>query len=218
MTLSLLLGTAALGALSALAMTRGPTDEELVRRFNDGDRDAFSELVRRYQDRIFTLCLRWMRNRDVAEEVAQDVFVAVYKALPRFRGEAKFSTWIFRVATNHCKNRRLYRQRRHADQHEPLEGTPRDDGPVRQLPSDNPGTDRGTHRSEAEKLLQDALDTLDESHRTIIVLRDIEGLPYEEIADILDLAKGTVKSRLHRARAQLARTLSRTIDKDDVFE
>ncbi|MEC8423391.1 MAG: sigma factor, partial [Myxococcota bacterium] len=67
-----------------VAMARGPTDEELVRRFDDGDRDAFSELVRRYQDRVFTLCLRWMRDRQVAEEVAQDVFVAVYKALPRF--------------------------------------------------------------------------------------------------------------------------------------
>ncbi|MEC7946849.1 MAG: sigma-70 family RNA polymerase sigma factor, partial [Myxococcota bacterium] len=88
-----------------VAMARGPTDEELVRRFDDGDRDAFSELVRRYQDRVFTLCLRWMRDRQVAEEVAQDVFVAVYKALPRFRGDSKFSTWLFRIATNHCKNR-----------------------------------------------------------------------------------------------------------------
>jgi RNA polymerase sigma-70 factor, ECF subfamily len=199
-------------------MARGPTDEELVRRFNDGDREAYSELVTRYQDRIFTLCLRWMRHRQVAEEVAQDIFIAVYRALPRFRGEAKFSTWIFRVATNHCKNRRLYRQRRHVDQHEPLEGRPRDDGPERQLPDHGPGTDRAAHRSEAVEMLQEALDSLDESHRTIVVLRDIEGLSYEEIADILDLARGTVKSRLHRARAHLARTLSRRITKDDVFE
>jgi len=201
-----------------VAMSRGPTDEELVRRFNDGDREAYSELVRRYQDRIFTLCVRWMRDRQVAEEVSQDVFIAVYRALPRFRGEARFSTWIFRVATNHCKNRRLYRQRRHSDRHEPLEGTPRDDGPARQLPSTAPGTDRNTMRSEAERILQDALDTLDESHRSIIILRDIEDLPYEEIAEILDLPRGTVKSRLHRARAQLARALSRHIDKEDVFE
>jgi RNA polymerase sigma-70 factor (ECF subfamily) len=207
-----------IGAALVVAMSRGPTDEELVRRFNDGDRDAFAELVQRYQDRIFTLCLRWMRDRQVAEEVAQDVFVAVYRALPRFRGEARFSTWIFRVATNHCKNRRLYRQRRHSDKHEPLEGTPREDGPSRQLPSTGPGTDRGAMRSEAERLLQDALDALDEGHRTIIILRDIEDLPYEEIAEILDLPRGTVKSRLHRARAQLARALSRHIDKEDVFE
>ena len=207
-----------IGVTFAFAMARGPTDEELVRRFNDGDREAFAELVRRYQDRIFTLCLRWMRDRQVAEEVAQDVFIAVYKALGRFRGEAKFSTWIFRVATNHCKNRRLYRQRRHSDKHEPLEGTPREDGPSRQLPSTRPGTDRRAMRSEAERILQDALDTLDEGHRTIIILRDIEDLPYEEIADILELPRGTVKSRLHRARAQLARALSRHIDKEDVFE
>ena len=135
-----------------VAMSRGPTDEELVRRFNDGDREAYSDLVRRYQDRIFTLCVRWMRDRQVAEEVSQDVFIAVYRALPRFRGEARFSTWIFRVATNHCKNRRLYRQRRHSDRHEPLEGTPREDGPARQLPSAAPGTDRSTMRSEAERI------------------------------------------------------------------
>ena len=73
-------------------------------------------------------------------------------------------------------------------------------------------------RSEAERILQDALDTLDESHRSIIILRDIEDLPYEEIAEILDLPRGTVKSRLHRARVQLARSLSRHIDKEDVFE
>lgn len=207
-----------LGVALVVAMARGPTDEELVRRFDDGDRDAFAELVRRYQDRIFTLCLRWMRDRQIAEEVAQDVFVAVYKALPRFRGESKFSTWVFRIATNHCKNRRLYRQRRRIDQHEPLEGRPREEGPARQLPSPEPGTDRSAMRSEAERILQDALDTLDDGHRSIIVLRDIEDLDYEEIAGILDLPRGTVKSRLHRARAQLARALSRHIDRDDVFE
>lgn len=204
--------------LALIAMARGPTDEELVRRFQEGDQRAYSELVVRYQDRIFTLCLRWMRNRQVAEEVAQDVFIAAYRALGRFRGDAKFSTWLFRVAVNHCKNRKLYRKRRKADQHEPLEGMPRDDGPARQLPSDSPGTDTGVHRSEAERMLQEALDEMDEGYRTIVVLRDIQGLAYEEISEILDLPRGTVKSRLHRARAQLARSLARRAGRDDIFE
>jgi RNA polymerase sigma-70 factor, ECF subfamily len=112
----------------------------------------------------------------------------------------------------------LYRRRRHSDKHEPLEGLPRDDGPERQIASDGPGTDRGVHRSEAERLLQEALDEMDEGYRSIVVLRDIEGLPYEEIAEILDLPRGTVKSRLHRARAQIARALSRTLGRDDIFE
>lgn len=204
--------------LGILAMAVGPTDAELVRRFREGEREAFAELVLRYQDRVYTMCLRWMSNPEVAEEVAQDVFVALYRSLPGFRGESKVSTWVFRVTVNHCKNRRLYGRRRAADRHEPLEGKFDDDGPGRQLAHPDSGTDLALHRSEAEQIIQAALEELDESHRAIVVLRDIEGLPYEEIAEILDLPRGTVKSRLHRARAELARTLSRSFGKDDVFE
>jgi RNA polymerase sigma-70 factor, ECF subfamily len=197
----------------------GPSDEELVRRFNNGDREAFSDLVRRFQDRIYSLCLRWMHEPAIAEEVAQDVFIAVFKSLHGFRGEAKFSTWIFRVATNHCKNRRIYQQRRQKDRHEPLEGRGTDDdAPVRQHADEGPGTDRRIQRSEAERLLHQALEKLDENHRTILLLRDVEDLSYEEIADILDLPRGTVKSRLHRARAELARVLGRELGPEDVFE
>lgn len=202
-----------------LAMTSGESDAALVRRFNRGEQQAFATLVERYQDRVFSQCLRWMGDPRIAEEVAQDVFVAVYRALPRFRGEARFSTWIFRITINHCKNRRLYRSRRKTDRHEPLEGKPRDDdGPERQIPDTGPGTDRGVQRSEAEEILQQALDGLDEAQRTIILLRDIQDLSYDEIAEILDLPKGTVKSRLHRARAELARIVSRQISAEDVFE
>lgn len=204
--------------LALLGMALGPSDEELVRRFKGGDQRAYSDLVERYQDRIFTLCLRWLRDRQLAEEVAQDVFVSAYRALPRFRGDARFSTWLFRIGVNHCKNKRQYNKRRHYHQHEPLEGTPRDDGPERQLPSADPGTDRAVHLSDAEELLKQALAELDEGYRSIVVLRDIQGLAYEEIADILDLPRGTVKSRLHRARAQLARALSRIAGRDDIFE
>lgn len=194
-------------------------DERLVQRFQAGDAAAFSDLVQRYQDRVYTLCLRWMGEPEVAAEVAQDVFVALYRSLDRFRGESRLSTWIFRVTVNHCKNRRLYQKRRHSEAHEPLEGVGHeDDGPIRQLPDPGPGTDAGLRRSEAGRLLQEALGRLDESHRTILVLRDVEDLPYEEIADILELPRGTVKSRLHRARAELARILSRVIGPDDVFD
>lgn len=196
-----------------------PPDDELVQRFQGGDVQAFSDLVTRYQDRVFTLCLRWMGDPVVSEEVAQDVFIALYRSLDRFRGEARLSTWIYRVTVNHCKNRRLYRKRRKMKEHEPLEGRfAEEDGPVRQFPAEGPGTDAVVHRSEAERLLQEALDLLDEDHRSIIVLRDVEDLSYDEIASILDLPKGTVKSRLHRARAELARTLSRSLGPEDIFE
>lgn len=201
-----------------LAMVVHSLDAALVRRFKNGDETAFTELVERYKDRVYGLCLRWMRDPIIAEEVAQDVFVALYRSLHRFRGDSQLSTWIYRVAVNHCKNRKLYRQRRATDRHEPLEGT-RTDGelPARQLPSQDPGTDAETHRNEAAKIVHDALGQIDEEARQIIIMRDIQDCSYEEISDILEIPRGTVKSRLHRARSQLARVLSTTLDRDDLI-
>lgn len=199
-------------------MVSRPSDEELVRRFKEGDRDAYSELVRRYQNRVFSMCFRWMGNRIIAEEVAQDVFLALFKALPRFRGDAQLSTWVYRVTVNHCKNRDLYRRRRAHGRHDSIDGTPEDDDlPKRQYADDGPGADAGLHQTEASELLQSALAALDPDQRRIIVLRDVEDLSYEEIADILELPKGTVKSRLHRARHELARKLGRKISVADVI-
>ena len=199
-----------------LALGIGPSDEELVQRFKAGDREAFSVLARRHQNRVFGLCLRMLGNSHEAEEVAQDVFLSLYRALGRFRGDAKLSTWIYRVTLNHCKNHELYRRRRGHGRHEPLEGT-RDDGPPRQLAAGGPGTDASLHRSEAGELLQDALAQLDEDHRRIVLLRDVEDLSYEEIGNLLDIPRGTVKSRLHRARAELARRLTRHVSRADVL-
>ncbi len=205
-------------ALAALFGAPGPSDDELVRRATAGDRDAFSTLVLRHQDRIYALCLRWVRDPALAEEVAQDAFVSAWRALPGFRGDARFTTWMTRIAVNHCKNRRLYLARRKHDQHEPLEGEPRDDAPAREIADPRAGTDRPLHRSEAEALLHAALDQLDESHRAIVLLRDVEDLDYEEIADALDIPRGTVKSRLHRARAQLARLLGKHLTDADLTD
>lgn len=199
-------------------MSRNLSDTELVGRFKEGDREAYAEIVRRYQDRVYSLCFRWMGDRQIAEEVAQDVFLALFRSLTRFRGDAQLSTWVYRVVVNHCKNRKLYRRRRKVEQHEALEGPARDhdDGPERQLPDEGPGTDAPLHTREATEVLNAALAQLDEEQRHIIVLRDVEDMSYEEIADILGLARGTVKSRLHRARGTLARILSRHISKEDV--
>jgi RNA polymerase sigma-70 factor (ECF subfamily) len=199
-----------------LAVLSKLTDAELVDRFKGGDQHAFSHIVRRYQDRVFGLCLRWLGERALAEEVAQDVFVALYRSLGRFRGESSLSTWIYRVSVNHCKNKRLYSSRRRRDRHEPLEGRPREDGPVRELPASGRGTEAHTERSEAQALVHEALEAISEEHRQVIVLRDIQDLDYHEIAEILDLPRGTVKSRLHRARTELARVLRNRIGKEDV--
>lgn len=200
-------------------MVGGPTDSELVERFKGGDRSAFDLLVRRYQHRVYTMAIRWMGNDQVAAEVTQDVFIALFRSLKNFRGDAQLSTWIYRVVINHCKNRRLYRRRRKMDRHEPLEGDRPDDedGPKRQLEGTEPPPDTSLHQSDAERLIREALEQLPEEQRAIIVMRDIEDLSYEEIGEILDLPRGTVKSRLHRARAQLARVLGRSVSARDVL-
>ncbi len=106
----------------------GPTDADLVDRFQHGDHRAFDEIVRRYQDRVFTLCRRWLDDAQSAEETAQDVFIALYRSLPGFRGESQLSTWVFKVTLNHCKNHRMYRTRRGYRRHESLGPQP-DDAP-----------------------------------------------------------------------------------------
>lgn len=206
---------AAVGAALAVALGE-PDDELLVQRAQGGELAAFSALVRRHQDRVYSLCLRWLRDPALAEEVAQDVFISVHRALPGFRGEARFTTWLTRVTVNHCKNKRLYESRRARDRHEPLEGLARPDRPDRELADERAGTDRALQRSEASALLLAALDALDEGHRAVIVLRDLEDLNYDEIAELLSVPVGTVKSRLHRARHQLALALGRRMGAADL--
>jgi len=200
-----------------LGVLTGPTDQELVRRVQQGDSAAFGELVTRYQDRIYTVCLRQLGDRTLAEEVAQDVFLSAFRAMGNFRGDAKLSTWLFRIAINQCKNQKLYHRRRARGRHEPLEGEPHPDRPVREFAHPDRGPDAGVHRTEAERLVAEALEELEPDYRAIVVLRDVEDLAYDEIADALGIAKGTVKSRLHRARAQLAKLLSRNLKREDIL-
>ncbi|MCK6528707.1 sigma-70 family RNA polymerase sigma factor [Myxococcota bacterium] len=189
----------------------GVEDEELIRRFLDGDRSAYEALVRRHQDRVFSTCFRLLRDRAVAEEVAQDVFVNVYRNLHRFRGDSRFTTWLYRVAINHCKNKMSYLHRRQHSRHDSL------DRPIelrggeqvrRELPDPAEGADASLLDRELKEALERGIQALGEDQRTIVMLRDVEGLSYEEIGAALDLAEGTVKSRLHRARLELKSRLA----------
>jgi RNA polymerase sigma-70 factor (ECF subfamily) len=199
-----------------LAMSTASTDEDLVRLCVAGDRNAFSRIVRKYEHRVFSICLRWLGEPALAEELAQDIFIALFRSLAGFRGDCALSTWIYKITINHCKNARLYRKRRAWDRHEPIEGNRRDDERPRELPSGTPGSDAGAIRTDAERLIALGLAGLSEEHRQIIILRDIEDLDYEEIAEILDVPRGTVKSRLHRARADLASVLRNHLSPESV--
>jgi RNA polymerase sigma-70 factor (ECF subfamily) len=172
------------------------TDLELVIRSRRGDRDAFAALVRKYQRRVLTLATRILDNRTEAEDIAQDIFAKVFQALPDFRGAARFSTWLYRITVNQCLND----LRRRARQQQTLATTePR--GWVRESPTSNPL--RTLEQKERLALVQAKLQSLSPDQRTIILLREIDGLSYESIGEVLQLESGTVKSRLHRARMEL---------------
>jgi RNA polymerase sigma-70 factor (ECF subfamily) len=182
------------------------TDARLVERLVARDERAFTTLVRSYERRVFSLLLRMIGNRAEAEDLAQEVFVQVFKAIGSFRGEAKLSTWIYRIAINLCKNRSKYLRARHSGQEVEL------DSLKEQLPmGDAKGAnvaqverpDEMVSGKQVERIVQNAILELEPSFRECLVLRDVEDLSYEEIGAITGLPEGTVKSRIHRARAQL---------------
>jgi RNA polymerase sigma-70 factor, ECF subfamily len=186
-------------------------ERSLLRRLRNRDERAFRELIEAHRDRVYNICYRMLGNRHESEDVAQEVFITVFKTIDTFREEAKFSTWLYRVAVNHCKNRIKYLARRYDKQREEIDessagtnGTPIGAPPPR-------APDRALEGAQMEKLMQDAIAALDDEQRIVVVLRDVEDLSIEEICEITGLADGTVKSRLHRARLVLRKKLARHV-------
>jgi RNA polymerase sigma-70 factor, ECF subfamily len=188
-------------------------DGRLVRRLKDRDERAFREMVEEYGDRVFSLTYRMLGNREEAEDLAQEVFITIFKSIESFRGDSKFSTWLYRVTANHCKNRIKYLARRHdrdrAELTERVEATSAGGagGPSLAAPRVAPRPDTQLQGAQMEQILQVAIAELDEEQRILVVLRDVEDLSYEEICAITELPEGTVKSRLHRARMALRKKL-----------
>jgi RNA polymerase sigma-70 factor (ECF subfamily) len=177
-------------------------EARLVRRLRRRDEHAFTWLVRTYQDRVFALVFRMLGDRAEAEDVAQEVFVTVFKRIDQFRGDSQLSTWIYRIATNHTRNRIKYLGRRQHRRKQDIDET-READIQRPMTDPHPRPDREAEGRQFERILQRALGDIDEAWREVIVLRDVELLSYAEIAEILDVAEGTVKSRLFRARTAL---------------
>jgi len=185
-------------------------EEELVERLKRRDEAAFTELIRLYEKRIFQLVLRMLGDRGEAEDVAQDVFLTVFKSIDSFRGDSKLSTWLYRVATNHCKNRIKYLDRRARGKKTELDDLSENDRLESVSMSASSHVARPDQQAEAnqmEALMRRAIAELDEEQRELVILRDVENLSYEEIQAITGLPEGTVKSRLHRARLSLAKTI-----------
>lgn len=196
-------------------MTRCPLAREgenaraaaLCRRVASGDESAFAELVELYQHRIFAFCSRMLGgDESEAEDLAQDVFLSVFRNAGEFREESSFTTWVYRIARNRTLNRIKYLERRGRSTRRSID----DLGDERLA-----GDDRSPHDElegrQTSALIQAAIAELPEQQRAVLVLRDIDELAYEEITEITGLALGTVKSRIHRARTALARRLSRIL-------
>ena len=188
-------------------------ERSLLRRLVDRDERAFRELIDEHRDRVFNITYRMLGNRAEAEDVAQEVFITVFKQIENFRGDSKFSTWLYRVTVNHCKNRIKYLARRHdRDRDELDETSQQQNGAVNGAPVRAKNPDKALESAQMEKLLQEAIASLDDEQRAVVILRDVEDLSIEEICEITGLPDGTVKSRLHRARLVLRKKMQRHVE------
>ncbi len=189
-------------------------ETKLVARLIARDERAFNELVRAYEGRVLGLVMRMLGSRAEAEDLAQEVFVQVFKAIGTFRGDSKLSTWIYRIAINLCKNRSKYLRVRHDGEQDELEAVA-ERVPLGQARGANVAQvarpDEMMSGKQVERIVQRAILALEPSFRECLVLRDVEELSYEEIEQITGLATGTVKSRIHRARAMLREIVEREL-------
>lgn len=189
-------------------------EARLIERLVARDERAFNELVRAYGRRVSTLVLRMIGSRTEAEDLTQEVFVQVFKSIGTFRGDAKLSTWIYRIAINLCKNRSKYLRVRHTGAQDELEAVA-ERVPLGEARHANVAQierpDEAMAGKQVERIVQEAILKIEPAFRECLVLRDVEELSYEEIEQITGLAAGTVKSRIFRARAQLKEIVERRL-------
>ena len=179
-------------------------ERDLTARAAKGNQEAFGELVRRYEKKVIALSCHLCGNPDDGAEAAQDAFLSAWQGLPRFRGEANFSTWLYRLTSNACMDILRRRQRREAHSGASLD----DEQSMTQITDMSPTPQEAAERQELRAELRDALQALSPEHRQVLILREIHQLSYEEIGQALSVDTGTVKSRIHRARENLRKILS----------
>ena len=188
------------------------SERKFIERLAGRDERAFNELVELYEARVFRLLLRMLGRRDEAEDMAQEVFVQIFKTITTFRGDSKLSTWIYRVSANLCKNRLKYLSRRHTDGQDELEPAA-ERAPLDEAKGvtfgDIAQPDRLVEGYQMERVVQQCIAELEPDFREVLILRDLEDLSYDELSQITGLPEGTVKSRLHRARSMLKLSVER---------
>ena len=206
------MGTLEPSAVSHLmgGVPQEPEDAFLVTRAREGDATAFDQLVRRHQQQVFAVAVRMLGDVEDAKDIAQEAFVRAYRAIGTFRGEAKFSTWMIGITMNLCRNRRRWWARQRKVVAGSIEQTlaGEEKSLIMQVADTLPSPSETAERSELRLQLLGALAQVDHDSREVVVLRDIHGWSYEEIAQALGCELGTVKSRLNRARLKLRALLN----------
>lgn len=181
-------------------------DKKLIERCKRGDKEAFDTLFRLYEKRVYNLAYRLSNNYDEANDITIDAFVRVFQALKLFRGDAHFSTWLFRIVTNvYLDRRKRSKNKQHLSLEEYIELD--ENSVARQVEDPGPGPEHVLEGIERSELLRQAIAELPDYQRTMVILYHTEGLAYDEIAEVLSLPIGTVKSRLNRARLTLREKL-----------
>ncbi|MCX7748555.1 MAG: sigma-70 family RNA polymerase sigma factor [Clostridia bacterium] len=181
-------------------------EKHLLIKAKNGDIEAFEKLIGEYQKKVFNIAFRMVGNHDDASEIAQEVFLKVYKSLKSFKEEASFSTWIYRITTNVCLDElRKKKNKKVISLDEEIKAQ---DGEMkRQVVDDSPTPEMAVEGKIIRKAVSDSIKMLSEEHRIVIVMRDIQGFSYEEIAKVLKCPEGTIKSRINRARQSLREIL-----------
>jgi RNA polymerase sigma-70 factor, ECF subfamily len=182
-------------------MLPGSADEEglLVGRAQAGDRGAFEELVRRHADRLHAVVLRFVGDREAAQEVTQEVFLRAWRGIGRFQGRSRFFTWLYRIGINEAKRRA---------EREPAERTVSlDEEPILEAPDWSQAPETRAAQTDLRRVLEDSIRALPIEYRAPVILRDVEGLTTEEAAEVMELSEAAFKSRLHRARLVLRRAI-----------
>lgn len=184
-------------------MSEKSDDMQIIERVINGDTEAFSVIIRRYSDQVFRYVRAKFENNDEVMDITQDIFMMVFESLGSFRGDSKFSTWLFSITANYCKN---YRKKMNRARTISIEKSEEESGEF-QIADERENTEKTVIDRESLRIVKEELYRLPEDYREILILRDIEGMPYNEIAGILGISLSNVKVRIHRGREQLKERL-----------
>lgn len=191
-------------------LTASVTDKQLVVRVQQGDKNAFDLLVIKYQRKIMSLISRYVHDADEVQDVAQEAFIKAYRAIPNFRGDSAFYTWLYRIAINTAKNHLVSRSRRPPGSDVELDDAQYMDSGDALRDGETP--ENALFGEELRVKVNDALDALPDDLRTAVTLREFDGLSYEEIAEVMECPVGTVRSRIFRAREAIDKCVQEQMD------